>query len=201
MTTTDVITTLNRYVNNDDLIVCSLGRTAEETFLSIENHDRVLFLDCMGSITGVAVGVSLGCPNNMTYAFETDGSLMYNLTIFHTLAYKKSELKNLKIIIFDNELLESGGGAASRHVEFNWIQHANSWGVDIVVVDNIDNLDLYLDSDCRLNKLSLLVVKIENKDRPQTCFKDIDGIESRYRFKRFINKRINGNIIRPAIKN
>lgn len=201
MTTRDIIMTLTEYINPNDLIVCSLGRTAEESFLNIDNIDRVLFLDCMGAVTGTAIGVSLGCPENNVFAFETDGSLMYNLSIFHTLAYKQHEIKNLNIIIFDNELLESGGGEVSRLVNFNWIEYANSWGIDLSVVYEIEDLKKRLNDETQHKSLCVIVVKINNQNLPQTCFKDIDGIESKYRFKRFINKNINKNILRPAIKN
>jgi thiamine pyrophosphate-dependent acetolactate synthase large subunit-like protein len=78
MTTRDVISEFIPHISQTDLIISSLGRTAEETFKLIDNYDRVLFLDCMGSVTGVGIGVAMSCPNVKVFAFETDGSFMYN---------------------------------------------------------------------------------------------------------------------------
>ena len=53
MTTHDTISVLRKLIMPSDLLVSSLGRTAEEVFSQIENPDRVLFLDCLGATIGV----------------------------------------------------------------------------------------------------------------------------------------------------
>ena len=45
MTTHEAIAILKKKISLDDLVVSSLGRTAEETFLQISNRERILFLD------------------------------------------------------------------------------------------------------------------------------------------------------------
>lgn len=199
MTTHDIIEVVTRYIEPIDLIVSSLGRTAEETFLQVENTERILFLDCMGAVTGVAIGVSLGCPHTHVFAFDTDGSLMYDLSIFHTLANQIDSIKNLRILIFDNELLESGGGLKTRLTPFDWVRFAASWKVKVYVAHQIEELENILKT--KKEVLTIIVLKVDNNNILQTCHKDLDGIESKYRFKRFINNNINPGIIKPAIKN
>ena len=200
MTTHDSISVLRKHIMPSDLLVSSLGRTAEEVFNQIENPDRVLFLDCLGATIGVAVGVSLGSPNNRVFALETDGSFMYDMTIFHSVANLSHRLKELVIMVFDNECLESGGGLKSRAVPFNWEKYAASWGLHLLVINDVCQLDALL-SDPNIVKPLILVLKIDNTGIDQTCHKNVDGIESKYRFKRFINDNINSNIIQPCVKN
>lgn len=200
MTTQESICILKKHISSSDLLISSLGRTAEEVFQQIENVDRVLFLDCLGAVTGVAVGISLGCPHNRVFALDTDGSFMYDMTIFHTVAALSDKLKSLVIIIFDNGILESGGGLKSRMIPFCWEKYAESWGLSLEVVNDLARLNDILNrthSDYPL----IIVLKVDNTGIEQTCRKDLDGIESKYRFKRFIHNNINGNIIRPCLKN
>lgn len=80
MTTTETINLILPFIEDDALLVSSLGRTAETVFNTISDRNRVLFLDCMGAVTGVGVGLALSLKSNRVYAFETDGSFMYNIT-------------------------------------------------------------------------------------------------------------------------
>ena len=155
----------------------------------------------MGAVTGVAIGIGLGCPQRHVFAFDTDGSIMYDLTIFHTLASLGNKITNLTVIIFDNELLESGGNVNSRSVYFDWSKYAESWGLKLSVLYEIEEIESLFAKRTNLSQATLIVLKVNNESSPITCQKDIDGIESKYGFKRFINTHINKGIIKPAVKN
>lgn len=199
MNTREAIKYIMKYVGEKDLVICSLGRTAEETF-SLANKEQVLFLDCMGSVTGVAIGVSLGCPKSTVFAFDTDGSFMYNSSIFHSISTEKNQLTNFVLVIFDNNLLESGGNLPSRCSSLDWSTLAKAWGLSLSVVYTVEELDKISFSVTRSSPL-IIIVKINNVNTSNTCNKNIDGIESKYRFKRFICNNIRKGIIKPCVKN
>ena len=183
------------------MFISSLGRTAELTFRFIDNPDRVLFLDCLGATIGVGIGVALANNSTSVYAFETDGSFYYNMTVINSIKKCCNQLTHFFPIIFDNEILESAGGLPSASVGFNWESMARAWGVNLFVSSDEKSLDQYLDNRSGFTSTTLLVIKVNNCDVPDLCTKDIDGIESRYRFKRYINTHIRNGIIRPCLKN
>lgn len=199
MTTTEAINSILPFIEDDALLVSSLGRTAETVFNTISDRNRVLFLDCMGAVTGVGVGLALSLKNNRVYAFETDGSFMYNITILNTISSRINSLSNFCLLIFDNGILESGGGWKSYSDRFNWGLLAKAWALEFSILENADQLSELFKTSTTLPKLA--VIKINNNNIHSTCNKDIDGIESKYRFRRFINDNIQKGIIRPCIKN
>lgn len=200
MRTRDAILIINKYFDSNHLGICSLGRTAEEAFLNM-NNNQILFLDCLGSVTGTAIGVALGCKNCWVNALDTDGSFMYCLSILHTLSVKKSELRKLTIYIFDNQILESGGGLASRYVSLDWRLLFKSWNVSSIICKNRNDLESFLKKRKEFEEIQIVILKINNTTQVDVCRKDIDGYESKYMFKRYINDNIKKGIIRPCLKN
>jgi len=201
MKTHDVLQELIKVVFPNDLFVSSLGRTAEETFKHVPNINRVLFLDCMGAVTGVAVGVALACRNVQVYALETDGSVMYDSSIFHTISAERLNLGNFTLFIFDNGVLESGGNVKSRLVPLEWTKLAAAWGLELKSIKTVNELKIFLSTQVGCRESQIVVLSIDNSGESDTCTKDLDGIESKYRFKRFINENINRGIIIPCKKN
>ena len=201
MNTHDSLRVIFQHAGRNDLFVSSLGRTAEEAYIQSDNIDRILFLDCMGSVSGVSMGVALACRSVNVYGLDTDGSFMYDLSIFHSIASESHNLLNFTLLILDNEKLESAGGCPSRLVQLDWTQLASAWGLDLVVISCIDDLAKFMDKILVERKCRVAIIKITNFDPISVCSKNIDGIESKYRFKRFINDNINGGIICPSIKN
>jgi len=201
MNTHTAIMKIFNYIRSKDLLISSLGRTAEEVFIQANNHDQVLFVDCLGAVSGLGVGVALACKDTNVFAFDTDGSFIYNASILNTISKEKTNLGNLKLFIFDNEILESAGRLPSYSQNLDWLCFIKSWDVDCEVIKDETELDTVLNHIAGGCGLLITVVKVDNSNFENTCTKDIDGIESRYRFKRFINDNINGGIIRPCLKN
>ena len=200
MTTEAAIIKILSFTTTSDLFVCSLGRTAETTFSYIENTDRVLFVDCLGATIGLGVGIALANNKTSVYAFETDGSFFYDMTILNSIHKLRDQLLNFHPIIFDNEVLESAGGMPSASLDFSWGDIAKAWDLPLVVVSDEESLNSFFVSNS-IHSPSLLVIKVDNSQVPERCTKDIDGIESRYRFKRFLNTKVRKGIIRPCTKN
>ena len=199
MTTDEVFTIIQKYFNDEYLGICSLGRTAEICYEKLP-HSQVLFIDCMGCITDVSVGVALGCPHNKVLSFDTDGSFLFNTATIHTLAEMKSLLGNLKVLIFDNQILESGGGGKSRCVPLDWAALFAAWGLSVSKIAAAEGVEQVLKKAIAENELSIIILSIDNTSQINDCAKDIDGIESRYMFRRTISNQ-KGGTIHPCIKN
>ena len=200
MKTNEAIKIINKYFSSNHLAICSMGRTAEAVFNNMPIN-QVLFLDCMGSVTGTACGVSLGCQETWVNAFDTDGSFMYSLSILHTIATFRNELKRLTVYIFDNQILESGGGLCSRCVDLNWEFLCKSWNLSITIIENKVHLESFIKQRKHLYEPQIVVLNINNADLKDTCKKNIDGFESKYMFKRYINDNIKEGILQPCTKN
>ncbi len=196
MTTADVITVASNVLPKDVAIISSLGRTSEEVYKIYPN--QTLFLDSMGDVISIACGVSLGINNHPVVAIDTDGSHLMGMTILPTLSQLKRDLMNLTILVLDNGLYESGGMLPSRYVDLDWKLYGLTWGIDIVIVDNVNDLQKYLMLDFR--GLRYIVAKIINTSEQEPVKKTKDGIESKYLFTRFIESVLNKDILKPSIK-
>lgn len=200
MTTKDVFQRVSEYFDKRHLGICSLGRTAEECFIHLPS-DQILYLDCLGSVTDTAVGVAIGCPDIWVDAFETDGSFLSNMASIHTLASQRKELSFFTLFIFDNQILESGGGKNSRVKELNWTSLFAAWNLSMTMIHTCEELDAFLAMRTKLSTPQVVVLDIDNADAPNSCTKNIDGKESKYMFKRYIHDSFKKGIVRPCVKN
>lgn len=200
MTTKDAFYLIKEYFNEQHLGICSLGRTAEECFLNLP-HNQILYLDCLGSVTDTAVGVSLGCPNIWIDAFDTDGSFLSNLACTYTIATLQENLSHFTLFIFDNQILESGGGKKSRIIDLNWKCLFKIWGISPQLITNSSELSCFLSLRSSRSLPQIAILSINNENIPNSCTKNIDGKESKYMFKRYINENFKEGILKPCLKN
>ena len=200
MTTKEVFLLISEYFDNIHLGICSLGRTAEECFNNLP-HNQILFLDCLGSVTDTAIGVSVGCPNIWVDAFDTDGSFLSNISSIYTIAHLKQNLSYFTLFIFDNKLLESGGGKTSRTIDLKWEHLFTSWNITLRKVTNCNELRQFLMVRPTISAPQIVVLDIDNENTYNSCNKNIDGRESKYMFKRYINENFKKGIIKPCVKN
>lgn len=200
MTTKDTFQRVSEYFNERHLGICSLGRTAEECFIHLPSN-QVLYLDCLGSVTDTAVGVAIGCPDIWIDAFETDGSFLSNMASIHTIASQCDHLSHFTLFIFDNKVLESGGGKCSRVRELDWTKLFAAWNLFIKIIHTYEELDTFLAMRAKIQTPQIVVVDIDNAVVPNSCTKNIDGKESKYMFKRYIHDSFKKGIVRPCVKN
>ncbi len=200
MTTKDVFQRVSKYFDKRHLGICSLGRTAEECFIHLPS-DQILYLDCLGSVTDTAVGVAIGCPDIWVDAFETDGSFLSNMTSIHTLASQCNKLSCFTLFIFDNQILESGGGKNSRAQELNWTSLFAAWSLSLTLIHTCVELDAFLTMRTNVSVPQVVVLDIDNTYVSNSCTKNIDGKESKYMFKRYIHDNFRKGIVRPCVKN
>lgn len=94
----------------DDLVIVSLGRTAEE-WDTVCPRDGNLFAVGMGHHIPLGLGLATALPHRRVVVLDTDGSVLMLLSALTTLGIRPA--KNLKIFVFDNEAYEGTGGQPS----------------------------------------------------------------------------------------
>ncbi len=200
MTTKEVMSFLDEsWISEKTSMICSLGRTAQEVYDVSPN--QTLFLDAMGDVVSTAIGVALGVAEDPVIAFDTDGSNLMGITILSSLAALKNKLQNLAIIVFNNNILESGGGMKTTDVGPNWEHLGEAWGIQTVQVTNLKDLKNSFEKFA-FKELTYFVVNVDNTECVQgDSTKDIDGIESKYIFTRHLERVKNEKILKPCLKN
>lgn len=197
MKTRDVMETLSHFAPKNACFISSLGRTSEEVFRLFA--DQALFLDSMGDVSSIACGVALGLEQKYpVVAVDTDGSHLFGIHLLFTLSAIKDQLHNLTVMVLDNGLYESGGGARSRLIDLDWEQLGKSVGLTIESIQTKEHLITVLKES--FSTFKYLVVQIYNDDELGVAEKTIDGIESRYRFIRHLEKITNQKLLIPAVK-
>ena len=198
ITTREAFDITSKYVG-DSPVVAALGRTSEVAFALFPN--QTLFLDSMTEVASIALGVAISIgPTVPIFAFDTDGGQLMGLYLLPTLAAHKNQVPNLTVLVLDNELYEAAGGAASRYSKLDWRQLGIAFGLRVQVAHDEAELDAALSDSGRADELSYIVVKILNADPLAPTQKTLDGIESKYRFVRHLEKLTGHQILLPAEK-
>ncbi|MFR0985448.1 MAG: hypothetical protein ACLSFZ_01690 [Frisingicoccus sp.] len=75
-----------------------------------------------------------------------------------------------------------------------------AWGLRVSKIDAAESFDQIFAAAIAENELSIIILSIDNTLQANDCAKDIDGIESRYMFRRTISNQ-KGGTIHPCVKN
>jgi thiamine pyrophosphate-dependent acetolactate synthase large subunit-like protein len=197
MNTRDVIKFVETKITADTSVVASLGRTGEEMFRI--KPEQTLFVDCMGAVCSLACGIALAVGKGKpVIALDTDGSHLMDISLLSTLSALEKDLQNLTIIVIDNEIYESGGGMASGSSKLDWILLAKAWGLELKQASSGEELSEAFSSFSA--RFTYIVAKVKDDERIQAFTKDFDGIESRYQFRRHLQRITKRKLIEPAIK-
>lgn len=180
----------------NSVYISSLGRTSELLFRISPNN--TLFVDSMGDVTSLAIGVAISFPHTSVYSFDTDGSFLMGMTVVQFLADYRDRLNNLHVIIFDNGVYESGGGLKSRKTDFDWELFGLSWNLKIEIIKSMEELKCKLNS--KDNSIRILVLSIDTVQDVVKLTKTIDGVESKYRFIRHLEEIGKTKILSPSVK-
>ena len=129
-------------------------------------------------------------------ALDGDGSLLLNLGILPVLADQKP--KNLFVIVFDNGVYEAGGNVptlASKGTKLEEL--ARGAGVQGVAVQtSVEDFVTELKAALSHDALRFFVVKVK-PGRVAGAPKTISGMENKFRFMRYVEKRLGKNIFSP----
>lgn len=172
----------------DQLIVPSVS--GQWIWGQLCKHDGNLLLGSMGNALGVGLGMALGLPHRKVIVIESDGSILLSLFNLPTLGTLKP--KNLAVFVFDNEAYS--GSKISR-------PSATAAGTDLAAVardSGVARAVTVRDFEAFNREMSLtlndpgphfVVSKVaETFEHRQAERSDVDLVESKYRFVRYIER-------------
>lgn len=101
-----------------DLLVSALGFISRDLYsMTSSLRERCFYcMGSMGSVTPLALGISLAQPEARVFALEGDGSLLMNLGALVTL--RRYGSRRIRLILVDNGCYESTGGQPSQPGDF-----------------------------------------------------------------------------------
>jgi thiamine pyrophosphate-dependent acetolactate synthase large subunit-like protein len=195
MKVVDVVERLAALVTPDDLFVSSIGQLWDDWWNhKPEGADNTFHPTILGGVSPTAIGLAAALPHRRVVALETDGSMLMNASVLCTLA--NEALPNLTVVVFDNGIYESIGGAGvvggpDTHTgrKADLAKMAAGAGAELTAtateLDQFSELvETYLDDE-RFGYLVALVEKTRH-EWPKDKRKPTDGVEDKYRFIRYI---------------
>ncbi len=156
----------------------------------ISKRDGNLLLGSLGNALGVGLGMALGLPHRKVIVLESDGSVLLSLFNLPTLGTLNPA--NLVVFVFDNEAYS--GSRISRPTataaKTDLAAIAKDAGVSYAVtVRDIDAFKREAALAVKENGLRFIVVKVEETFEHRKAERsDVDLLESKYRFVRYIEK-------------
>jgi sulfopyruvate decarboxylase subunit beta len=172
----------------DQLIVPSVS--GQWVWGQLCKHDGNLLLGSMGNAMGVGLGMALALPHRKVIVIESDGSVLLSLFNLPTLGTLNP--KNLVVFVFDNEAYS--GSRISR-------PSATAAGTDLaamardagiaqaVTVRDLDAFKREMSFAIKETGLGFIVAKVEESfEHRQAERSDVDLMETKYRFVRYIEK-------------
>lgn len=169
----------------DELVVVSLGGITTE-WHSLRPGGGSLYLQALGSVTPVALGIALGVPSRKVISLDTDGSLLLGLGIMATLANQRPA--NLIVTVWDNECYECIGSPPTHTAGLVDLA-AMAKGVGIKNSETVHTTDELRDAFQKAltrAELSFIVAKIEPGSREDIPKKRTREIEDTYLFVRHL---------------
>jgi len=171
---------------------------AGRDWYNAKHQDGNLYQGYMGGTTAIALGLALSLPRRRVVSLDGDGSMLMDLTILPVIAAKNPS--NLVVIVFDNELYETvppgniptftaGATDLAKIAQGAGIQNSR-------LVTELSQFQEAIDEAFQANGASFILAKTKPSREPLP-YPAQDGIETRYRFIRYIEKTENIQIIKP----
>ena len=112
LTREKAIQTVTSYLNDDDMIVSTTGKSSRELFEFRENNNQghgndFLTVGSMGHSSSIALGITLNTDKKV-FCFDGDGAILMHMGSLGLIGNKKPE--NFYHIMFNNSAHESVGG-------------------------------------------------------------------------------------------
>jgi sulfopyruvate decarboxylase subunit beta len=172
----------------DQLVVPSVS--GQWIWGQLTKHEGNLLLGSMGNALGVGLGMALGLPHRKVIVIESDGSVLLSLFNLPTLGTLNPD--NLAVFVFDNEAYSgsriSRPSATAARTELAAIaRDAGVWRA--VTVRDFDAFNREMSLVFQEPGLRFIVAKVEETfEHRQAERSDVDLMESKYRFVRYIER-------------
>jgi sulfopyruvate decarboxylase subunit beta len=180
----EILAALKSTLKETDLVVAALAGTTADCYQVMDRPGN-LYLVGMGMVSQIALGLAAALPSWRIFALDTDGSMLLAPSILPVIGSYK--LKNLYIIVFDNEqLFGSRGGPKSQTATGTDIAGiAKSSGIENVrTLREKNSLGTEMADFLSAQGPSFLVAKIQAVGRG--AGPRMDGQENKYKLIRHI---------------
>lgn len=190
---------LSRFVSRieDALVVTGPGATTRE-LCALNDRDGNLYRAYMGGVVPIALGLALAFPHRRVIALDGDGSLLMGLTILPVVGHYKP--RNLLVIVFDNGIYEGAGKLPTlAGPDTNLAAIARAAGIRSArETTDTEAFEQALDAALQAGETGFLVAKVEPGS--QAPYAELDGIENKYRFVRYIEKTERVRVFEPPAR-
>ena len=138
------IQTVTDYLDPDDMIVSTTGKSSRELFeyREAKNHGHgndFLTVGSMGHSSSIALGIALNNPSKKIFCFDGDGAVLMHMGSLALVGSKSP--KNFYHVMFNNSAHESVGGLPTIMVDIDINELVTSCGYEKVFsASNFDEL-------------------------------------------------------------
>jgi sulfopyruvate decarboxylase subunit beta len=181
----------------DQLVVTSLSGQKIE-WASLSQHPGNLLAGTMGTALGVGIGLAIGLPQRKVIVLESDGSVLLSLFNLATLANLEPE--NLVVFVFDNQVYSgtriSEPTATAGKTDLAMM--ARGAGIEQAkTVRELPAFEREMNGALDGNELRFIVCKVEESVSHREILRtDLDPIENKYQFVRYLERSENKPIFR-----
>jgi len=114
---------------HDELVICSTGMASREVYAVKDRPENFYVMGSMGAALGIGIGLALNTKRNVI-VIAGDGDVLMSLGTL--VLANKLKLKNLRIIILDNNCYSSTGcqPTCSDAVDFTKIAKCEVFKID-----------------------------------------------------------------------
>ena len=190
----DLLKKMAGMIPSDHLVIgYCIGLISYEWWQLTRHWENSIILGSMGCGTPLGIGLAMALPHRRVIVIDSDGSTLMEPGVLPVLG--NLSLPNLIVVVLDNGAYESigwkpDGDRFKTYTAGNTDLSAMAKGAGIknaVTIHTLDDFARHFSGALSGKELSYLVAKIE----PQPCqvsVKDIDAVEHKYRFVRYIEK-------------
>ncbi len=180
---------IRKHLREDALVYCSLG-SAGRTWRAQQAPQPTYYgSDPMGVSMAMALGLALAQPKREVLLIGGDGDFVMNLGSLLTVV--GSNVRNLKMIIFDNGRYETGGGqplAAAGAYSLSAIARGAGFRYAVDVVEE-DKTDVEIRTFLGQNGLAFLALRIDAEASPYPPAPPQAQVEERVAFMQRLTQR------------
>lgn len=135
LTREDAIQTVVGFLNDDDMVVSTTGKSSRELFEYREKKNQghgndFLTVGSMGHSSSIALGIALNNCNKKIFVFDGDGAILMHMGAIALIGSEKP--KNFYHIMFNNSAHESVGGLPTVMSNIDMMNIALSCGYNSV---------------------------------------------------------------------
>jgi sulfopyruvate decarboxylase subunit beta len=197
----DFLKKMASMISSDHLVVgYCIGLTSYEWWHLTRDWENSVILGSMGCSTPLGVGLALALPHRKVIVMDSDGSMLMEPGILPVLG--NIPVPNLTVVVLDNGAYESigwkpNGERFKTYTAQNTDLTAMAKGAGIknaFTIQTADEFEKCFNAALSGKEFSYLVVKTDQQ-ACQVPVKDIDAVEHKYRFVRYIEKTENVKII------